>query len=427
MLRLLKPLRRSVTLLVLMLWTGMLRADWPEFRGPSGQGHADAGRLPLTWDETTNVTWKQEIPGVAWSSPVVVNGRIYLTTAVDKTREGAGDNSEPVVELGAICLAADSGRIVWEKTLFTQRGAVEIHKKNSHASPTPVVEGDALFVHFGPHGTARLSLNGDLVWKQQLDYAPTHGNGGSPALAEDLLIICCDGHDVQYVVGLEKETGKIRWKTLRDTSPEKGFSFCTPLVLKINGQLQAICPGSDAVFGYQAATGKEIWRVRYPGGYSVIPRPVYGNGLVYVCTGYNRPTLLAIDPTGEGDVTETHVRWKTDKQVPHSASLLLAGKNLFFVSDKGIARCVDALTGESHWEERLGGNYSASPLYSAGRIYFQDENGTAIVVAAAPEFKELGRNVLVRDERTYASYAVSDGALFIRSERHLYRIDSAAR
>jgi outer membrane protein assembly factor BamB len=261
------------------------------------------------------------------------------------------------------------------------------------------------------------------VWKKKLEYLPTHGNGGSPALANDLLIICCDGHDVQYVVGIEKQTGNLRWKTRRETLSEKGFSFGTPLVLEINGRNQAICPGSDAVYSYDPATGKEIWHVDYPGGYSVIPRPVYGNGLVYICTGYNKPKLLAIDPTGAGDVTETHVRWTIEKQVPHTPSPLLVGRNLFFVSDKGIAHCVDALTGESHWQERLGGNYSASPLEAGGRVYFQDENGTGIVVAATAEFQELARNHLPEEERTFASYAIDDDALFLRSEKHLYRIE----
>ncbi|WP_437229147.1 PQQ-binding-like beta-propeller repeat protein [Planctomicrobium sp. SH661] len=427
--------RVAVVCLSLGAGTAIAAESWPEFRGPTGQGNAGDAQVPLHWSGTENVTWRQTIPGIAWSSPVVVNGRIYLTTAVDVTPPPAEmpENAEesqspaepvdPAVELGAMCLAAESGEILWQKTLFVQRGEVEIHKKNSHASPTPVVEGEALYLHFGPHGTARLTLDGEVVWTQKLDYSPTHGNGGSPAIAEDLLIICCDGHDVQYAVALEKETGKVRWKKDRGVKASKGFSFGTPLVVEVNGQLQAVCPASGAVYAYEPQTGNEIWRVEYGDGYSVTPRPIYAAGLIFVCTGYNKPLLLAIDPTGAGNVTETHVRWQTDKHVPHSPSLVHSGNLLFFVSDKGIARCVDAATGESRWQERLGGNYSASPLAAQGRIYFQNEEGEAIVVAASAEFEELARNRLTEEERTFASYAVCDGALFIRSEGHLFRIE----
>ena len=397
--------------------------EWPEFRGPTGQGHADHEQIPLTWSASQNVTWKQPIPGLAWSSPVIHAGRIYLTTAIDATPAGADRKDNLTIELGAICLDEKTGKTLWQKKLFTQQGDVEFHNKNSHASPTPIVHQEALYVHYGPHGTARLTLAGEVVWTQTLPYLPTHGNGGSPALAGEVLVICCDGHDEQYAVGLETSTGRIRWKTDREIESRRGFSFGTPLVIEVNGQPQAICPASDAVYAYAPATGEEIWRVQYPNGYSVTPRPVYGNGLLYVCTGFERPSLFAIDPTGRGDLTETHVRWRTNKNVPHSASPLLVDKNLFFVADKGIARCVDALTGEDHWQERLGGNYSASPLYANGRVYFQDENGECIVVAASSTYQELARNQLVEDERTFASYAVSDGALFIRSEHHLFRIE----
>lgn len=429
-----RPRKRAATLhcwlcvvvsgmLAMILFSAVAQADWPEFRGPDGQGHA-TGAVPLQWDESTNIKWKQALPGVAWSSPVIVNGRIYLTTAVAQPTEG-DDKKTTLVDLGVLCLDEATGNVLWEKNILQHTADVEIHKKNSHASPTPIIEGDALYVHFGSNGTARLKLNGDIVWTAKLDYAPQHGNGGSPAIAGDVLVICCDGTDVQYVVGMEKATGKVRWKRTRETEPSKGFSFCTPLVLTINGRPQAVCPGSDVVSAYDPATGDEIWKVRYEGGFSVTPRPVYGNGLVYVCTGFMKPILLAIDPTGTGDVTESHVKWKTDRQVPHSPSLLLVDKLLFFVSDKGIARCVDAVTGEEHWEERLGGNFSASPILAGGRVYFQDEEGTATVVAASPKYEVLAKNQLSKDERTFASYAVDGDALFLRSEKHLYRIEGA--
>ncbi|WP_437188385.1 PQQ-binding-like beta-propeller repeat protein [Planctomicrobium sp. SH668] len=414
-----------ISIMGLQFGQGAIFADWPEFRGPSGQGHSEQENLPLAWSESESIGWKQEIPGISWASPVIAQGKIFLSTAIDVTPEASDENENPeqTINLGAICLDEQTGEKLWVITLFTQVGEVEFHKKNSHASPTPIIDGDQIYFHYGPHGTACVDISGNTLWSRKLEYSPTHGNGGSPALVDDLLVFCCDGHDLQYSIALDKNTGDVRWKTDRSFHDGPGFSFSTPLIVEINGTMQAICPASGAVYGYEAATGKEIWRFQYPGGYSVIPRPVYGNGLVYICTGYMKPTLLAIDPTGTGDVTETHLRWKTEKQVPHSASLLLIDENLFFVSDKGIARCVDALTGETHWEERIGGNFSASPLYAAGRIYFQNEEGLGTVIAASTTFEVLAKNRITEEERTFASYAVNQDSLFIRSERHLFKID----
>jgi outer membrane protein assembly factor BamB len=416
-------LRRLVfALLIAALPFSASGGDWTEFRGPSRQGLSDAVDLPLTWSESENIAWKVPVPGAAWSSPVVQADHIYLTTAV-----AVAEGTTPPQSLRVLCLEADSGRTIWDVEAFRQPGGedVEIHQKNSHASPTPIVESDRLYVHFGPHGTACLdTADGAIVWQtRELQYKPTHGTGGSPALAGDLLIICCDGHDVQYVAGLDKQRGEVRWKTPRDTSPDKGFSFSTPTIIEVDGHSQAICPGSDAVFAYAPQTGQEIWRVRYEGGYSVVPRPVAGNGLVYVCSGFGDARLLAIDPTGAGDLTDSHVKWSLKRGVPKSPSVLLVEQAIFMVDDQGIATCVDALSGEVCWTQRLGGKFSASPLYANGRIYCQDEAGTTIVFEAAPDYQELARNTLADGERTFASFAVVDNALLLRSEKHLYRIE----
>jgi outer membrane protein assembly factor BamB len=390
------------------------RADWPEFRGPAAMGDAADKGLPVRWSETENVAWKTPIPGLGWSSPVVHGGRVYLTTAT-----GADGDSR---SLRLVCLDARTGAVAWDKELFVQNGPVQMHAKNSHASPTPLVADDRLIVHFGPHGTACTTLAGEIVWKRTLAYSPQHGNGGSPARAGDVIVICCDGSDEQYVVGLDLATGDVRWKTDRDTKPTKGFSFATPLVTSVADTAQVICPGSDAVFAYDPATGREIWRVDYPGGYSVIPRPVHAAGLVFVGSGYDRPVLYAIDPSGRGNVTATHVRWKLDRGAPHTPSVLVVGEELYCVSDSGVAACLDARTGAERWRERLGGNYSASPLHAGGLVYFQNETGEAVVVKAGPAFEEVARNLLGGGERTFASYAVDEGGLLVRSESALYRI-----
>lgn len=397
-------------------------ADWTEFRGPTGQGHVDVKKLPTAWSESSNITWKVEIAGLGWSSPVVADGRIYLTTAVPR-----GDAAGAPQGLRAICLNADNGTEIWNVEVFQHPAdeKVEVHPKNSHASPTPILDGDRLFVHFGPHGTACLTTEGTVLWKnEELRYAPQHGNGGSPAMTDDRLIICCDGKDQQFVAALDKQTGQTLWRTPRDTKPAKGFSFCTPTIIEVNGVTQAVCPGSNAVFAYDPATGKEIWRVDYGEGFSVVPRPLFGQGLVFVCTGFGDEQLLAIDPTGQGNVTSTHVKWSTRKAAPKSPSPILVGENLFFISDGGIASCVDAKTGELRWHERLSGNYSASPTFAAGLLYFQSETGATTVVDASDKFREVARNELGDGTtRTFASFAVVDDAILLRSETHLYRIE----
>jgi outer membrane protein assembly factor BamB len=392
------------------------RADnWPEFRGPTGQGLAADASLPAEWGPNKNVAWKQDVPGKGWSSPVIVDGRVYLTTAVP-LEAGKKDQS-----LRVLCLDAKDGSILWNEEIFRQDGskAPNIHGKNSHASPTPLVDGKRLYVHFGHMGTACLDQGGKVLWKNNsLEYAPVHGNGGTPILVDKALIFSCDGSDKQFVVALDRDDGQVLWKTDRDANPVKGFSFSTPLLITVAGQKQVISPGSEMVGGYDPATGQEIWRVHY-NGYSVIPRPVYGHGLVFLSTGYEQPALLAIRPDGKGDVTKTHVAWKLTKGAPHTPSPLLVGDELYMVSDRGIASCLDARTGKVHWQERLGGDYSASPLYAGGKIYFQSEEGTGVVVKAGKTFELLGKNPL--GERTLASYAVADGALFLRTEKHLYR------
>jgi outer membrane protein assembly factor BamB len=392
--------------------------DWPEFRGPTGQGLLPSGSLPTEWDPTKNVAWKQEIPGKGWSSPIIVNGRVYLTTAVP-----IKDSATKDLALEALCLDAKTGKTVWETKVFQQDGAKapSIQPKNSHASPTPLVSGDRLYAHFGHMGTACLDLDGNVVWRNDtIKYAPVHGNGGTPIVVDDLLIFSCDGGDKRFVVALDRGTGQVRWQTDRDVNVARKFSFSTPLLITVNGQKQVISPASNVVSALDPATGKEIWRVRY-NGYSVIPRPVYGHGLVFIATGYEAPTVMAIRPDGHGDVTDTHVAWTIRKNAPHTPSLLLLGDELYMVSDGGMASCVEAKTGKVHWQESLERHYSASPLAADGKIYFQSEEGVGTVIKAGKQFELVAKNDL--GERSLASFAAADGALFIRTEKNLYRIE----
>jgi outer membrane protein assembly factor BamB len=412
-------MRLCATLLVVGLLsagTALGGESWPQFRGPSGQG-LYPGSLPVEWSVNRNIAWKQPIPGIGWSSPILHKGRVYLTTAVPLGEGRAANQS-----LRALCLDAGTGRTLWDKEVFQEDGATapRIHRKNSHASPTPLIDGERLYVHFGHQGTACLDLAGQVLWRRTISYDPWHGNGGSAVLAGDALVFNCDGKDRQKVVALDRRIGQMLWEADRKSADDYKFSFATPLVITVNGQEQVVSPGTNMVGAYDPATGRELWRVRYD-GYSVVARPVYGHGLVFVCNGYPSATLLAIRPDGRGDVTDTHVAWRYRKSVvPHVPSPLLAGDELYLVSDHGVATCLDARTGKVHWQERIGGDHSASPLFADGKVYFQDETGLGTVLRAGKEFRVLARNPL--GERTLASYAAADGALFIRTENHLYRI-----
>jgi outer membrane protein assembly factor BamB len=382
--------------------------EWPQFRGPDGQGHVAQHGFVLEWSEEKNIAWKAPIPGSGWSSPVIQGNQIWLTSATDEGHS-----------LRAICVDRESGKIVQDVELFHKDEPGRIHNKNSHASPTPVLEGDRVYVHFGAHGTACLSTDGKIVWRtEELQYNHRHGPGGSPVIYQDLLIVSCDGTDVQYVVALDKHSGKVRWKVKRPD--ESRMAYSTPLLVNIDGQDQLISTGGDQVIAYEPATGKEIWRVRYD-GYSLVPRPVVGLGMAFICTGYDTPSLIGVKLGGQGDLTDNDVVWTLKKGAPLNPSPVLVGDELYMVSDNGIATCIDARTGEKHWQERLGGNFSASLSYADGRIYCLDENGKTTVFAPGKEFKQLAENKV--DGRTLATLAFAGKSIFLRTDTHLYRIE----
>ncbi|MBK5290637.1 MAG: PQQ-binding-like beta-propeller repeat protein [Acidobacteriia bacterium] len=396
--------------LLLLLAVSYLHAcaeDWPQFRGPGGQGHSREAGLPFEWSETDNVRWKVALPGLGWSSPSIQGETIWLTTATEEGRS-----------LRLLAVDRTSGAIRSNVEVFHLKGSIPVHGKNSRASPTPVVEGDRVYVHFGSYGTACVRTDGEILWRTQLAYDHRHGPGGSPALYKDLLLISCDGYDIQYVVALDKRTGEIHWKTAR-----AGYqAYTTPLLITVNGRDQMISPGAWRAVAYDPSTGEEIWSVRYGKGYSNVPRAVFGHGLVYICTGFDQADLLAVRPTGSGDVTDTHVAWSGKRGIPLTPSPILVGDEIYFASDNGVATSLDAKTGKEHWRQRLGGNYSASPIYGDGRIFFLSEECVSTVIAPGQTYKPLAANRL--DGRCLASPAVSGGAIFLRSDTHLYRLEN---
>ena len=393
-------------LLILLLF--VVPNDWPQFRGPTGQGVSEERNLPLTWSENKNVRWKVPIPGRGWSSPVIQGDRIWLTTATDEGKS-----------LRAIAIDRNTGAILQNVEVFHLKSAKLTNSKNSFASPTPVIDDDRVYLHFGAYGTACITQSGEIVWKTRLEYDNgQHGTGGSPIIYDDLLILSCDGNDVQFVVALDKVTGKVRWKKMRE-----GYqAYTTPLVVSLPEGDQVISPGALRAIAYEPRTGKEIWQVRYGEGFSNVPRPVYGLGLVFICTGFQQASLLAIKPDGRGDITKSKVVWRLDRGVPLTPSPLLVGDELYMVTDNGIATCVDAKTGEELWRARLGGNHSASPIYADGKIYFLSEEGESVVIAPGRQLKHLATNQL--EGPTLASMAISDSSLFVRTATHLYRISN---
>ncbi|TDU80891.1 putative pyrroloquinoline-quinone-binding quinoprotein [Prosthecobacter fusiformis] len=396
--------------------------DWPEFRGPSRQGQSATAGLPTEWSPAVNknILWKAPVPGIGWSSPVVVGDLIYLTSAV-----AVGGEEKPVVDrsLRVLCLKAADGSLVWEAEIFLQpKDAPQVHKKNSHASPTPVYEDGKLYVHFGHQGSACLNaVDGSVLWKtQDFSYQPVHGNGGSPVIEGGLFIFNADADVDPVVIALDKNTGKQVWKFARISEAKNKFSFSTPLVIEVNGRRQLITAGSGVVNSLDPLTGKEIWKARYDQGFSVVPRPLYAHGMVYVTTGYGKPVALAIRADGEGDVTDTHIAWKIEKFVPHNPSMVIVGDELYFVADNGVLTCADAKTGAVHFQERCTGPISASILHANGLLYLQDEKGLGVVVKPGKTLQIVAQNDMA--ERSLASYAVIEDDFLIRTEGHLWRV-----
>ncbi|MBC8116983.1 MAG: PQQ-binding-like beta-propeller repeat protein [Candidatus Saccharimonas sp.] len=383
--------------------------DSPQFRGPGGEGHSSEKNLPLRWSETENVRWKAEIEGLGWSTPSIAGSQVWITTATDEGKS-----------LRAICLDKNSGTVVHDVEVFHRDEPGKIHSKNSYASPSVLIDGERLYVHFGKLGTACLDRNAQVIWTTEFNYNHRHGPAGSPIVVGDLLILSCDGTDVQYVTALNKLTGKEVWKTSR----EGAMAYSTPLLIEVDGKPQVVSTGGEWAMGYEPQTGKELWRFQYPKGYSNVPRPVFGHGLVYVCSGYDKPWLYAVKPNGSGDVTESHMAWKLDRGAPLNPSPLLIGDELYIVSDNGIATCLNAKSGEQHWQQRIGGNFSASLLNADGRIYLLDEHGKTFVIAPTKEeYRELAVNEL--PGRSLASIAAADGALFLRTDKAVYRIQNS--
>lgn len=409
--------------------------DWCQFRGPTGDGVSQATNVPVTWSTNRNVKWRSAVPGVGRSSPVLLGRRVWLTTALTsnvRTFAAGPDRMQQAerVEIGVICLDRTDGEQLYYKKLFIVDKPPAINAFNSYATPTPVVEEGRLYCDFGTFGTTCLDSNsGEVLWKRQLPLEHYQGPGSSPALYKNLLILVRDGGDQQYVTGLDKETGQTVWKSdrppLSTTVPMFRKSFSTPLVFESAGRMQMVVPGAQWFVSYEPATGDEIWRVDNGKGETVAPRPVYGDGLVYLSTGVfrGRAQLWAVRTDGQGDVTETQVAWKLPNSIGFMPSPLLLDHALFLLDDEDFLTCVDAGTGRILGKARTGGKYAASPVYAEGRIYCFSRDGKTLVFQADKALTVLAENQL--DGPVFASPAVVNSAIYLRTDSHLYCLASS--
>lgn len=417
---------RFLNLLCLGFCSLASASNWPEFRGPNQNGHALAtAKPPVTWSETNNVKWKTPIHGKAWSSPVVWGKQIWFTTATPDAKQ-----------LSVVCVDADSGKILRDEKRFEVERPQFHHAANSPASPTPVIEDGRIYITFGSPGTACLdTATGKVLWERR-DIECNHyrGAGSSPIIYRDLLIMNFDGSDAQFIIALDKKTGKTVWRKERSIDfkdleangqpkAEGDFRKCftTPHVAMIDGKPLLISQGANACYGYEPLTGEEFWRMEERSSHSGGTRPVVGHGLIYFPSGWSQGQLLAVKPGGKGDVTATHLAWKVTKAAAKKPSLLLVDDVLYMNNDGGIVTAIDAKTGAEIWAERIGGNYSASPIFANGHAYFFSEEGKATVIKPGRTFNKVAENKLASG--FMASPAVTDNALILRTKTDLYRVE----
>lgn len=420
-------MKKIIPVLLLLSFSLIVQAsdDWPQFRGPEGTGHSDARDLPQEWSEAKNVVWKTAIHDRGWSSPVIFGKQIWLTTASPDGRK-----------LYALCLDRETGKIIRDLKLFDVAEPQYAHPFNTYASPTPVIEKGRVYITFGSPGTACIDTSTFKVLWERRDFECNHfrGSGSSPIIFRDLLLMHFDGSDHQFVAALDKRTGKTVWQTKRSidfqdldkngkpmAEGDLRKAFSTPQVAQINGRWEMISLGAKAAYSYDPFTGKELWRVEERAQHSASTRPVLGFGMIFYPTGFSAGQLFAVRTGGNGLITDTHVVWRVKRGVSNKPSILLIDDLIYMIGDTGIASCIEAKTGEQVWQKRIGGEYSASPVYADDKIWLFSEEGKTTVIKPGRTFEQLAENHL--DEGFLASPAISGKAFYLRTRTHLYRIE----
>ena len=398
-----------------------LAENWMRFRGPNGQGVSSEKNLPVTWSASENVVWKTSIPGKGWSSPIVFEGHVFLTTA---TEDG--------VSCRVICIDRTDGRIVWNTEVHRQKPG-PMRRQNSYATPTPVTDGERVYSVFYDGTATAVDLAGKPVWKNhEIEFFSLHGLGASPVLAGGQLIMPFDGSSREenevgwkvpwkgaVILALDAAKGTLRWKGTRGDSR---VGHVTPIVIDDGSLL--VSAGGDRVQGFDVATGEQTWSI-YSQGEGVTPSPVVGGGLIYTSSGFEAPTIRAIRLGGKGEITKSHIAWEQTKGVPALASPLYVEPHLYTISRDNVLHCIEAATGEIVWLKRLTGVHSASPVFADGRIYVLSEDGMTLVLRPGAEYDEIAANSI--NETCLASMAVSQGRFYLRSAEHLYCIGTASK
>jgi outer membrane protein assembly factor BamB len=396
--------------------------NWPCFRGPTRQGISHEKNVPVRWSADSNVAWKTSIPGQGWSSPIVYDDRVFVTTATD-----SGESFR------LLCLDRSDGAIRWNKEVVPQEAGHKL-RQNSYASSTPATDGENIYVVACDGSIAAVSGKGDVVWtNRDFHYYSQHGLAVSPVLYKHLVVVALDGSspgpdktvgwqkpwDKAFILALDKHTGKVKWEARRGSSR---IAHVVPQILSRNGKDQLVSGAGDVVQGFDVTNGARIWTVSNPGE-GVVPSIVIGDGLIFATSGFGDPTIRAVRTGGKGDATKTHIAWEAKRDVPKIPSMLYVEPYLYLITEGGVAKCLEAKTGKEVWRERLRGRFSASPMWADGRIYFLSEQGVTTLIEDGPQFKVVARNDL--NEKCCASPAISQGCIFIRSENNLYCIAEA--
>ena len=422
------------------------RADspWPQFRGPNGDGVVEDAQVPARFGEEQNLSWKTTVPGRGWSSPVVSDQTIWVTTAVEveadpteikarmkrsgvKDREMKSRSVAQSIELKLLGYQLDNGKLSHEILLEKYDDPDAIHALNSYASPTPVIDGGNIYCHFGTYGTFCVDRQSDrVIWNYHSPIVHAVGPGSSPIIEGDLLILIHDGCKEQVVLAVDKKSGSVVWKTARpEMDAQDGDhkkAFCTPVAITDpSGQRQLICMASHYMVSYRPGDGKELWRCYHGKGFSVVPRPVYHDGVVFFSTGFSKPHLVAVRVDGEGDVSSTHVKWRQEKGMPQKPSPVLHRGLIYVIADNGVAVCLRETDGSVVWKKRIGGNFSSSPMVVGQSLLMCSQEGVVTVLSLGEEATVIGENQL--DSQIMSSPAVVENSLIIRTSQSLYRFE----
>ncbi|MFO0941173.1 MAG: PQQ-binding-like beta-propeller repeat protein [Pirellulales bacterium] len=425
----------------LLLAVSSLQAQesWSRFRGPMGNGVA-TGSVPEKWSESEGVAWKVQVPGKGHSSPVVADNKIWLTTGVTEqlSAEQKAERFSKIKDPNGLDLVGslsqrllgydlETGKLLQDIEAFRSTKPEPVHLTNTYASPTPIIYQGRVYVHFGTYGTACIDANsGKVLWRfDSIKIDHQNGPGSSPIIWKDFLIVHFDGTDRQCIVALRLKDGSIAWQTDRsgqmDPKPDLQKAYCTPTIVETDAGPELISPAANWVYSYDPANGSELWKASYGRlGFSTVPCPVVTDGLALVCTSFMQSRLLAVRIGGRGDVTESHIAWTSDSNIPQKPSLAVVQGKVYVLSDAGIMTCLDSKSGKELWRHRVDGKYAASPIVAGNKIYLFNQEGKTTILRAGEEFFEVGTNQL--EGSINASPAVVNGSLIIRTDSSLYRI-----